>query len=119
VVCFTGDAGLWYHLAEIETAVRFGINTVTVVNDNHSGNQSMRGFDRAYGGRQTEKARELWVFTEVDFARLAEEMGAIGIRVERPEQFPAALEKGLAADRPVVIDVVTDLEAVAPPAVTS
>lgn len=118
VVCFTGDSGFWYHVAEIETAVRFGINTVTVVNDNHSGNQSMRGFDRAYGGRQTEKARELWVFTEVDFARLAEDIGAIGIRVERPQDLAPALERGLEADRPVVIDVVTDIEAVAPAAVT-
>lgn len=117
VVCFTGDSGFWYHVAEIETAVRFGINTVTVVNDNHSGNQSMRGFDRAYGGRQTEKAKELWVFTDVDFARLATDIGALGIRVERPEDLAPALERGLAAERPVVIDVVTDIEAVAPPAV--
>lgn len=117
VVCFTGDSGFWYHVGDIETAVRFGINTVTVVNDNHSGNQSMRGFDRAYGGRQTEQARELWVFTEVDFAGLAEQMGAIGIRVEKPSQFAPAMERALEADRPVVIDVVTDIEAVAPAAV--
>jgi len=117
VVCFTGDSGFWYHIAEIETAVRFGINTITVVNDNHSGNQSMRGFDRAYGGKQTEQARELWVFTDVDFARLAEDIGAIGIRVEKPEDFGRAMERALEADRPVIIDVVTDIEAVAPPAV--
>ena len=117
VVCFTGDSGFWYHIAEIETAVRFGINTITVVNDNHSGNQSMRGFDRVYGGKQTEQARELWVFTDVDFARLAEDIGAIGIRVEKPEEFGRAMERALEADRPVIIDVVTDMEAVAPPAV--
>jgi acetolactate synthase-1/2/3 large subunit len=117
VVCFTGDSGLWYHIAEIETAVRFGINTITVVNDNHSGNQSMRGFDRAYGGKQTEQAKELWVFTEVDFARIAEDIGAVGIRVEKPEDFGRAMERALESDRPVVIDVVTEIEAVAPPAV--
>jgi acetolactate synthase I/II/III large subunit len=117
VVCFTGDSGFWYHIAEIETAVRFGINTITVVNDNHSGNQSMRGFDRAYGGKQTEQARELWVFTDVNFARLAEDIGAIGIRVEKPEEFGRAMERALEADRPVIIDVVTDIEAVAPAAV--
>src|SRR5205814_5945806 len=50
VVVFTGDAGFWYHIAEIETAVRWRINTVTVVNNNGGGNQSKRGFDRAYGG---------------------------------------------------------------------
>ncbi len=117
VVCFTGDSGFWYHIGDIETAVRFGINTVTVVNDNHSGNQSMRGFDRAYGGKQTEQAHELWVFGEVDFAAVAENMGAIGIRVEKPSEFAPAMERALEADRPVVIDVVTDIEAVAPSAV--
>jgi acetolactate synthase I/II/III large subunit len=117
VLCFTGDSGFWYHVAEIETAVRFGINTITVVNDNHSGNQSMRGFDRVYGGKQSEQARELWVFTDVDFARLAEDIGATGIRVEKPEEFGPAMERALEADRPVIIDVVTDMDAVAPAAV--
>ncbi len=117
VICFTGDSGFWYHVAEIETAVRWGINTVTVVNNNHSGNQSKRGFDRAYGGKQSEKALEMWVFTDVDFAALAEHIGAIGIRVEKPSDFALALNRALVADRPVVIDVVTDIDALAPVAV--
>ena len=40
VICFTGDAGFWYHIAEVETAVRWGINAVIVVNNNGAGNQS-------------------------------------------------------------------------------
>jgi acetolactate synthase-1/2/3 large subunit len=117
VVCFTGDSGLWYHVGDIETAVRRGIHTITVVNDNHSGNQSIRGFDRAYGGKQTEKAREMWVFTEVDFAALANQIGALGIRVEKPSELRPAFDRALSADRPVVIDVVTDIDALAPLAV--
>ncbi len=118
VVTFTGDAGLWYHIGEIETAVRWKINAVTVVNNNASGNQSKRGFDRAYGGQQTEQARELWTFNRVNFARIAEEMGALGIRVERAADFAPALERALAAGRPVVIDVATDIDAIAPTAVS-
>jgi len=114
VVCFTGDSGLWYHIAEIETAVRWGINTVTVVNNNHSGNQSKRGFDAVYGGTQSAQAREMWVFTEVDFSRLATDIGAVGIRVEKPAEFAPAFDRALSADRPVVIDVVTDIDALAP-----
>jgi acetolactate synthase-1/2/3 large subunit len=117
VVCFTGDSGFWYHVAEIETAVRWGINSITVVNNNHSGNQSKRGFDRVYGGRQTEKALEMWVFTEVDFAGLAEHIGAIGIRVEKPADLAPAFDRALSADRPVILDVVTDIDALAPMAV--
>jgi acetolactate synthase-1/2/3 large subunit len=118
VVTFTGDAGFWYHIAEVETAARWGINAVTVVNNNGGGNQSKRGFDRVYGGKQTDKARELWTFSKMNFARLAEDMGAVGIRVEQASAFPAALAQALAANRPVVIDVVTDIEALAPTAVT-
>ena len=117
VVTFTGDAGLWYHIAEIETAVRWRINAVTVVNNNGSGNQSKRGFDRAYGGRQTEQAHELWTFSAMNFARLAEDMGALGLRVEKAADFAPALARALEAKRPAVIDVVTDIEALAPLAV--
>jgi acetolactate synthase-1/2/3 large subunit len=116
-VTFTGDAGFWYHIAEIETAARWNINAVTVVNNNGGGNQSKRGFDRVYGGQQTAKGRELWTFSKVNFARIAEDMGALGIRVEDAAAFPAALARGLAAGRPVVIDVVTDIEVLAPTAV--
>jgi len=117
VVTFTGDAGFWYHIGDIETAVRWKINAVTVVNNNGGGNQSKRGFDRVYGGTQTEQARELWTFRKTNFARIAEEMGALGIRVEDPKALPAALAQALAANRPVIIDVVTDIEALAPTAV--
>jgi acetolactate synthase I/II/III large subunit len=117
VVTFTGDAGLWYHIGDIETAARWGINTVTVVNNNASGNQSKRGFDRVYGGEQTAQARELWTYRKVNFARIAEEMGAVGMRVEKPGEFAPTLGRALAAGRPVLIDVVTDIEALAPPAV--
>jgi acetolactate synthase-1/2/3 large subunit len=118
VVTFTGDAGFWYHIGEVETAVRWGINAVTVVNNNGGGNQSKRGFDRVYGGEQTQKARELWTFSKMNFARLAEDMGALGIRVEKAAEFPAALARALAANRPAVIDVVTDIEVLAPTAVS-
>ncbi|GLY98614.1 acetolactate synthase [Actinoplanes sp. NBRC 103695] len=118
VVAFTGDAGFYYHLGEVETAVRRGINLVTVVNNNSGGNQSKRGFDRAYGGEATERSREMWTYRDVDFARIGEEMGALGIRVDRPGDLPKALDQALSAGRPVIVDVRTDIEVVAPPAVS-
>jgi acetolactate synthase-1/2/3 large subunit len=118
VVVFTGDAGFWYHIAEVETAVRWNIASVTLVNNNGGGNQSKRGFDRAYGGEQTAKARELWTYNAMNFAKLAEDMGALGIRVEHARDIAPALQRALAAKRPAVIDVVTDIEALAPTAVS-
>jgi acetolactate synthase I/II/III large subunit len=117
VVCFTGDAGLWYHIAEIETMVRWNIAPVIVVNNNHSGNQSMHGYDVAYGGKQTEQAHELWVFRDISFAPIAAYIGALGIRVEKPSDIAPALEQGLASGRPTIIDIATDMMAEAPFAV--
>jgi acetolactate synthase-1/2/3 large subunit len=114
VVAFTGDGGLYYHLSEIETAARWGISSVTVVNNNSGGNQSKRGYDWAYDGDSTDRSRELWSYTDVDLAGVAEKLGAVGIVVARPTEFAPALERALATDRPVVIDVRTDIEVHAP-----
>jgi acetolactate synthase-1/2/3 large subunit len=114
VVCFTGDGGFLYHVAEIETAVRWNIPVVIVVNNNHSGNQSKLGYDQVYGGKQTEQAQELWVWTDVNIAKVAETFGAQGLRVEKPSEFVPALEKAIASRRPTIIDVVTDIDAQAP-----
>ena len=109
VVTFTGDAGFWYHIGELETAVRWNLNSVTIVNNNHSGNQSKRGFDRAYGGKQPPRGLELWTYRETNFAKIAEDIGAVGIRVEKPGDIGGAIDKALAVkDRPVIVDVTTD-----------
>ena len=118
VIAFTGDAGLYYHIAEIETAVRWNINTVTIVNDNAGGNQSTRGFERAYKGKPTEASRRMWTYNDVDLAKVATDMGALGIRVDKPGDLRPAVERALASGRPALIDVRTDIDVTAPPAVS-
>jgi len=113
VLCFTGDGGFYYHLAELETAARFGINAVIVVNDNRSLNQETRLFDAAYGGQQRGRAHEMWVFEDINLAKVAEAMGCFSIRVERPSELKRALEQAFAANRPAIVDVVSDIKALA------
>ena len=113
VLCFTGDGGIWYHIAELETAVRCGINTVTVVNNNHSLNQEQGGVEQTYGGR-TAGSDELWLFEDADFARIAESFGALGITVNKPSELPGALDRAFASGRPAVVDVKTHVEGIAP-----
>ena len=114
VVCFTGDGGFYYHIAELETARRHNINAVIVVNNNSALNQEIRLNDIAYGGKQRGRAEEMWRFPDVNFARVAESFGCAGIRVEKPGGLNAALKKAIAMEKPVVVDVVTDLYAIAP-----
>jgi len=60
----------------------------------------------------------LWTYSKVNFARIAEDMGALGIRVEKPGDLAPALGRAFAADRPVIVDVATDIDALAPTAVS-
>ena len=114
VICFTGDGGFWYHLQELETAVRYGICTVTCVNNNDSLNQETQIFREAYDQAPSSKQGEMWKFTKVNFARVAESMGAVGIRVEKPSELRPALDRALSCGKPAVVDIVSDIEALAP-----
>jgi acetolactate synthase-1/2/3 large subunit len=113
VLCFTGDGGFYYHLAELETAARFGISAVILVNNNQSLNQETRLFDAAYGGQQRGRAHEMWQFHTTNFAQVAQAMGCVGIRVERPNDLQGALRQAFAAGRPAVVEVLSDIKALA------
>lgn len=113
-ICFTGDGGFFYHATELETAARYGINAIIMVNNNFSLNQDMRPFNAAYNGNQTE-GFEMWQFSgETDLVKMAESMGCVGIRVDQPYELKGAMVRALTANRPVVIDVRTDINVLAP-----
>ncbi len=117
VLCFTGDGGIWYHLADLETAVKSEINAVILVNNNHSLNQEQGGVESVYGGR-TVGSDELWLFPDADFARIAESMGCFGITVNKPSELAGALDQAFAVGKPAVVDVKTHVEGIAPRAWT-
>ena len=117
VVCFTGDGGFYYHLAELETAARYGINLVVVVNNNSSLNQEIPLVNAAYKGKEMSRSGEIWRFQKsVDFSKVAETLGCAGFRVDQPGQLKELLPRAFAMNRPVVIDVVTEENALAPTA---
>jgi acetolactate synthase-1/2/3 large subunit len=92
VVGFVGDAGFYYHVAELETAARMGINAVIVVNNNYSG-----------GVGETSPFHN-----DVSLARVAEDFGCVGLRVEKPDAIRVALDAALASNRPAVVELVSD-----------
>jgi acetolactate synthase-1/2/3 large subunit len=115
VICFTGDGGFYYHLAELESARRYRIPLVTVINNNSGFGQNLTGVHRLSGNRPG-RGEELIRFGPTDFTKVAASFGVRGIRVEQPEEIASALATALAADEPVVVDVVTELEPRAPEA---
>ncbi len=108
VICFTGDGGFWYHIAELETAIRYGINVIVVVNNNYSLNQD----STSYVGKQG--ADRLWQFSEVNMAKIAQDIGCFGVQVSKPWELRGALEGALESGKPAVVDVISDIKAIAP-----
>jgi acetolactate synthase I/II/III large subunit len=92
VIGFVGDAGFYYHMAEMETAARASLNVVMVVNTNYSGGVLE---DVSY-----EKS--------VSFAKVADAMGCAGFRVEKPSDVRPALDKALACGKPAIVEIVSD-----------
>jgi acetolactate synthase-1/2/3 large subunit len=113
VICFTGDGGFYYHLAELESARRAGIAVTLIVNNNSGFGQNLTGVHRIAGNRPG-RGEELIRFGPTDFTAVARSFGVRGIRVEQPSEIAPALREALAADETVVVDVVTDLEPRAP-----
>lgn len=109
VVCFTGDGGFYYHLPELETAARYNVPLVVVVNNNGAYGAERSSEPSPYRSDAGEKdADRTWKFGKYNFADIARDFGCEGIRVEEPGEIRSALQTALASRKPVVVDMVTD-----------
>jgi acetolactate synthase-1/2/3 large subunit len=114
VLCFTGDGGMYYHMIELDTALRYGINLVVLVNNNRALSQEFPSLNRNYGGNMRGHSDELWRFGEFNFAKVAEAMGCAGFRVEQPGELKGVLQKAFTMNKPVVVEVMSDVSLMAP-----
>ena len=114
VLCFVGDGAIYYHLGEMETAVRYNIPTVTVINNNQVLAQCSGDLKQVNASTEHKGAKR-FTFTSVNFSRIAKEMGCYAVRVEKPEDIGPAIEKAFESNRPAIVEVMTDKEAMVPP----
>ena len=117
VVLFTGDGGLYYHMTELETAARHNINLVVVINNNSSLNQEIPLVNAAYKEKRDTKSGEMWRFSKnADLAKVAQAFGCEAFRVEKPAQLKELLPRAFAMGKPVVLDCISEEQALAPTA---
>ena len=100
VVNIAGDGCFRMNMNEIATAARYNIPVIQVVMNNHVLGMVRQWQDLFYGKRYSATVLN----DKVDFVKLAEALGASGIRVTTREEFKEAFEKALAMESPVVID---------------
>ena len=104
VVNIAGDGCFRMNMNEIATAARYQIPVIQVVLNNHVLGMVRQWQDLFYGKRYSATVLN----DSVDFVKLAEAMGATGMRATTPDEFREAFAKALTADGPVVIDCQID-----------
>ncbi|MEM8922681.1 MAG: thiamine pyrophosphate-dependent enzyme [Actinomycetota bacterium] len=102
VVSVSGDGGFGQYAMELTTAVKYGMNITHVLLDN--------GELGKISKEQRSADLDVWQTSlhNPDFAAFAENCGARGFRVERPDQLAGALSEALAYDGPSLVDLVAD-----------
>ncbi len=104
VVNIAGDGCFRMNMNEIATAARYQVPIIQVVLNNH-----VLGMVRQWQNLFYEKRYSATILNDaVDFVKLAEAMGAAGVRVTTKEEFRKAFEKALQTAGPVVIDCQID-----------
>lgn len=104
IVNIAGDGCFRMNMNEIATAVRYNIPIIQVVINNHVLGMVRQWQNLFYGQRYSATVLN----DAVDFVKLAEAMGAEGIRAAGRKEFEDAFARALTLKRPVVIDCQID-----------
>jgi pyruvate oxidase len=102
VVCTAGDGGFSMLMADFMVAVKYGLPIkVFIFNNRELAMIRQEQMMENYPNYETR-------LHSFDFAQYAEDCGATGMKVEKSEELPGAVDKALAVDGPVIVDINTD-----------
>ena len=114
VVAFAGDGCFLMTGQELATAIQYNINIVIIIVNNAMYGTIRMHQERHYPGRVSGTN-----LVNPDFADLARAYGAHGETVTRTEDFAPAFERAETSDKPAVIELRIDPEAITPSATLS
>ena len=109
VIALVGDGCFFMHGMEVATAVNYDIPVIWIVfNDSR--------LNMIYQGEVLQKKPgfECCQFKPVNIAQVAQGFGALGFRVEKPEEIGPALQEALRSNKPAVLDVIVDRNELSP-----
>lgn len=104
VINVAGDGCFRMNMNEIATATRNNMPLIQVVVNNHVLGMVRQWQTLFYEGRYSNTVLQ----DKVDFVKLAEAMGAVGIRVTTKEELPKAIAKAIELNTTVVLDCMID-----------
>jgi thiamine pyrophosphate-dependent acetolactate synthase large subunit-like protein len=98
VLCIIGDGSFGMTGLELETAVRYGIKTVTLVYNNG-------GLDAVRRLQERRQEPHVWDDLGGNYAEVARGLGAFSMRIDRPGEIKAALVEALGQDKPALLEL--------------
>ena len=101
VLLLSGDGAFGFTVTELESAVRQGLPFVVVVANDEAWGIVVCGQLKEWGEEGVIASR----LGAIRFDRVAEALGANGLRIENQEELAPAIRRGFSAGRPTVIDV--------------
>lgn len=104
VVAVLGDGTFGFHMAEIDTAVRYGLPIIVVVGNDARWNAEHQIQLRSYGA---DRARHCNLLPS-RYDRVAEALGGFGALVTSREQLRSALDAALASGKPACLNVMIE-----------
>ncbi len=112
VICITGDGSFQMNMQELSTCKQYHLPVKIFILENHNLGM-VRQFQTVYYGKRY-AATDLEA--NPDFVKLADAFGHVGIRVSKPDELDAAIEKALSLkDDLVICDIVIDDSAIVLP----
>ncbi|MCB2228239.1 MAG: sulfoacetaldehyde acetyltransferase [Desulfarculaceae bacterium] len=105
VIAFQGDGAYGISgLSEVMTAVRENIPVIAIVANNFEWGAEKKNqidyYDNRFVGANLP--------TNPDYAKLAEDMGAVGMKLDHPDQVGDAMKEAIACGKPVVINAILE-----------
>ncbi|MCS6877598.1 MAG: acetolactate synthase 3 large subunit [Geminicoccaceae bacterium] len=104
VLCISGDASFVMNMQELSTAIQYRLPVKTFILNNEYMGMVRQWQDFFHGSRRAES----YMAALPDFVKLAEAFGAVGLRASRIEELDPVIDAALAADKPVIVDVVVE-----------
>ncbi len=104
-----GDGGFGYHVSELETARREGLQIIWAISNNQSLGWIRHGQEHFLGGRVISTK-----YTNIDYGRVAEGYGCFGRVIERPSEIQPTIKEALKSGLPALLDVRVDPQAMPP-----
>ncbi|MBX2820039.1 MAG: Rieske 2Fe-2S domain-containing protein [Rhodothermaceae bacterium] len=104
VIAVSGDGGFGQYMAELTTAVKYGMNITHILINNYELGKISK--------EQRSGEWDVWQTSlhNPNFSKYARLCGALGIRVTDREELDSALEEALAHDGPSMVEVIADAE---------